>query len=72
MSDASVLEPDAGVTLIPTPNEDDLPRRFSDFATFNEALDYAAQGKRGMNFHDPRGTLKRVYPYVEFLLFKND
>lgn len=65
MSDASVLEPDAGVTLIPTPNEDDLPRRFSDFATFNEALDYAAQGKRGMNFHDPRGTLKRVYPYSE-------
>ena len=65
MSDASVLEPDAGITLVPTPNEDDLPRRFSDFATFNEALDYAAQGKRGMNFHDPRGTLKRVYPYSE-------
>ena len=65
MSDASVLEPDAGITLVPTPNEDDLPRRFSDFATFNEALDYAAQGKRGMNFHDPRGTLKRVYPFSE-------
>lgn len=65
MSDASVLEPDTGVTLVPTPNEDDLPRRFSDFATFTEALDYAAQGKRGMNFHDPRGTLKRVYPYRE-------
>ncbi len=65
MTDASVLEPNAGVTLVPTPNEDDLPRRFSDFATFNEALDYAAQGKRGMNFHDPRGTLKRVYPYSE-------
>ena len=65
MSDASVLEPDAGITLVPTPNEDDLPRRFSDFATFNEALDYAAKGKRGMNFHDPRGTLKRVYPYSE-------
>ena len=65
MSDASVLEPNAGITLVPTPNEDDLPRRFSDFATFNEALDYAAQGKRGMNFHDPRGTLKRVYPFCE-------
>ena len=65
MTDASVLEPNAGVTLVPTPNEDDLPRRFSDFATFNEALDYAARGKRGMNFHDPRGTLKRVYPYSE-------
>ena len=65
MTDASVLKPNAGVTLVPTPNEDDLPRRFSDFATFNEALDYAAQGKRGMNFHDPRGTLKRVYPFSE-------
>ncbi len=65
MTDASVLKPNAGVTLVPTPNEDDLPRRFSDFATFNEALDYAARGKRGMNFHDPRGTLKRVYPFSE-------
>ena len=27
--------------LAPTPNEDDLPRRFADFATFGEALDYA-------------------------------
>ncbi|HQV03164.1 MULTISPECIES: fatty acyl-AMP ligase [unclassified Novosphingobium] len=65
MTDASVLEPNAGVALVPTPNEDDLPRRFSNFATFGDALDYAAQGQRGMNFHDPRGTLKRVYPYRE-------
>ncbi len=60
-----MLEPNAGVALVPTPNEDDLPRRFSNFATFGDALDYAAQGQRGMNFHDPRGTLKRVYPYRE-------
>jgi fatty-acyl-CoA synthase len=30
-----------------------------------EALDYAAQGKRGLNFHDPRGNLARPYPYSE-------
>ena len=65
MTDASVLEPNAAVALVPTPNEDDLPRRLSDFATFNAALDYAAQGRRGLNFHDPRGTLKRVYPFRE-------
>ena len=65
MTDASMLEPAAAVGLTPTPNQDDLPRRFSDFATFGEALDYAAQGKRGLNFHDPRGVLKRVYPYSE-------
>ncbi len=51
--------------LMPTPNVCALPRRFSDFATFGEALDYAAQGARGLNFHDPRGNLARVYPYRE-------
>ncbi len=65
MTDASLMEPNAGTALVPTPNEDDLPRRLSNFATFGEALDYAATGKRGLNFHDPRGTLKRVYPYSE-------
>src|SRR5690349_1916674 len=51
--------------LEPTPNRCDLPRRFSDFATFGEALDYAAQGCRGFNFHDPRGNLSRVYSFNE-------
>ncbi len=51
--------------LVPTPNEDDLPRRSADFRTFGEALDYAARGKRGINFHDARGNLTRVYPYSE-------
>jgi len=50
-------------TLVPTPNEDTLPRRMSDFATFGEALDYAASGQRGLNFHDARGNLARVYPF---------
>ncbi len=51
--------------LIATPTGDDLPRRLSDFATLGEALDYAAEGKRGLNFHDPRGNLARPYPYAE-------
>ncbi|MBA4748558.1 MAG: fatty acyl-AMP ligase [Sphingopyxis sp.] len=51
--------------LAPTATRDDLPRRFSDFATLGEALDYAAKGVRGLNFHDPRGNLARPYPYAE-------
>jgi fatty-acyl-CoA synthase len=42
-----------------------LPRRFADFDTLGEALDYAARGRRGLNFHDPRGALVRAYPYRE-------
>ncbi|MBN8846655.1 MULTISPECIES: fatty acyl-AMP ligase [unclassified Sphingomonas] len=52
-------------TLDPTPTQDALPRRFADFATLGEALDYAAQGKRGLNFHDARGALTRAYPFAE-------
>jgi fatty-acyl-CoA synthase len=48
-----------------TPTLDTLPRRMSDFATLGEALDYAASGRRGMNFHDARGRLVRSYPYAE-------
>ena len=49
----------------PTPTADDLPRRLADFSTLGEALDYAAQGKRGLNFHDAKATLVRAYPYRE-------
>ncbi|CAN5182374.1 fatty acyl-AMP ligase [soil metagenome] len=48
-----------------TPTRDALPRRFSDFATLGEALDYAATGLRGLNFHDPRGNLARAYPFSQ-------
>ena len=48
-----------------TPTLDSLPRRIADFATVGEALDYAAQGRRGLNFHDARGTLTRNYPFSE-------
>ena len=50
---------------VSTPTEDTLVRRYSDFETLGEALDYAALGTRGLNFHDPRGALARAYPYSE-------
>jgi fatty-acyl-CoA synthase len=65
MTDTTALVPDIDSQLVPTPNEDDLPYRRSDFATFGEALDYAAQGRKGFNFHDPRGKLLRPYPFSE-------
>ena len=52
-------------TLAPTPNDCALPRRRADFATFNEAIDYAARSEKGLNFHDMRGTLERAYTYRE-------
>ena len=57
-----------GADLTPpgaTPTLDDLPRILAEFETIGEALDYAAKGARGLNFHDARGTLIRAYPYSE-------
>jgi len=51
--------------LTPTPNDCPLPRRRADFATFNAAVDYAALSEKGLNFHDMRGDLTRVYPFRE-------
>jgi len=51
--------------LTPTPNDCDLPRIRAQFSTFNEAIDYAARSGKGLNFHDMRGQLERVYPYRE-------
>lgn len=50
---------------VATPTEDALQRRFADFETLGTALDYAAGGERGLNFHDARGTLTRPYPFAE-------
>lgn len=58
---------DAGAPVA-TPTEDALPRRFADFETLSEALDYAAEGNRGLNFHDARGTLLRPYPFAQLRL----
>ena len=54
-----------GHPLEPTPTDDALHRRFADFDTVGEALDYAARGVRGLNFHDARGRLVRAYGYSE-------
>jgi fatty-acyl-CoA synthase len=51
--------------LTATLTEDALARRLSDFGTLRHALDYAASGQKGLNFHDARGTLARPYPYAE-------
>ncbi|MFL6752150.1 MAG: fatty acyl-AMP ligase, partial [Sphingomicrobium sp.] len=37
----------------------------ADFGTLGEALDYAARGRRGLNFHDARGALTQAYPFSE-------
>ncbi len=55
----------AAPNVTATPTEDALPRRFADFATLGDALDYAATGTRGLNFHDARGTLTQPYPYAQ-------
>jgi fatty-acyl-CoA synthase len=65
-----VLERNASVKneLAPpgaTPTLDTIPRRLADFGTIGEALDYAAKGRRGLNFHDARGTLALAYTYAE-------
>ena len=52
-------------TPTPTPNDCPLPRRRADFATFAEAIDYAALSDKGLNFHDMRGDLARAYPFAE-------
>lgn len=62
LSDSMVL---TAATLTHTPTGDTLPRRFADFDTLGAALDYAAQGQRGLNFHGPRGDLVRAYSFAE-------
>ena len=50
---------------VATATDDDLPRRFADFATLDEALDYAAHGQKGLNFHDAGGQLVHAYTFGE-------
>ena len=47
----------------PSPTQDGLPRRFSDFDSLVEALEYAARGVRGINFFSARGELKQSVSY---------
>jgi len=49
-----------------TPTEDPtLPRRFADFDTVVEALDYAARGQRGANFFNGRGDVTESVTWSE-------
>jgi fatty-acyl-CoA synthase len=52
-------------SLIATPTSDHLAIRHATFGTLGEALDYAAQGLKGFNFHDARADLVRAYPFSE-------
>jgi fatty-acyl-CoA synthase len=50
----------------PTPTGDDkLARRYSDFPTLVDALEYAAQGCRGLNFYSSKGVLKSALTFKE-------
>jgi fatty-acyl-CoA synthase len=48
----------------PTPtHHPGLLKRYADFGTIAEALDYAAQGPTGINFYSGKGVLVEVLPY---------
>jgi fatty-acyl-CoA synthase len=53
------------VSVKPTPTEHGLKRRYADFSTLAEALDYAARGETGCNFYTGRGKLFAVLSYAE-------
>lgn len=51
--------------LAPTPNDSGIPLIPGRDNKLTDALDYAATGKTGFNFHDARAVLQRAYPYSE-------
>ncbi|MFT8550014.1 fatty acyl-AMP ligase [Acetobacter okinawensis] len=55
--------PTTEATLQPLPSASGQPRRYGDFATFPEALDYAAQGTAGFNIYSGKGVLLEALPY---------
>ncbi|VAX02018.1 AMP-binding enzyme, associated with serine palmitoyltransferase [hydrothermal vent metagenome] len=50
--------------VLPT-QDPTLPRRFADFGTLLEAIEYAAGGIRGLNFYSPRGELETSITFSE-------
>jgi fatty-acyl-CoA synthase len=44
-------------------NHPGLSKRYADFGTLGEALDYAAQGPTGLNFFSGKGELVEALPY---------
>lgn len=53
------------MSQLPTPTNNSLPLRTSGYRSLAEALDYAAKGTTGCNFHDGRGELTAVMTYTE-------
>lgn len=53
------------MSLAPTPTDHGLTPCQGRFATLTEALDYAAGGRSGMNFHAARGQLAEVLSYAQ-------
>jgi fatty-acyl-CoA synthase len=49
----------------PTPLSSGIAENRGHFPTLCAALDYAATGQTGFNFHDARANLTRAYPYRE-------
>ena len=50
-------------TPTPLPSASGQKRRYADFATFTEALDYAAEGTAGYDIYSGRGILLEALPY---------
>ena len=47
-----------------TPTESGLPQIVGEFPTMLDALDYAANGRSGLNFHSVKGELVTALPYA--------
>ncbi len=53
------------MSLFPTPTTNTLPLKTSGFQSLADALDYAARGVTGCNFHNGRGELTTVLSYSD-------
>ena len=49
--------------MIGVPTSADRAVRAADFATLNEALDFAATGETGLNIYSVRGEIAEAIPY---------
>lgn len=56
-------QPSSDLKISVTPTINAQAQRLADFDTLIEALEYAAKGTTGYNFHDARGNLRSVLPY---------
>jgi fatty-acyl-CoA synthase len=54
-----------GLSHLPTPTDNCLPLKTSGYRSLAEALDYAARGTTGCNFHNGRGELIFAMTYGE-------